>query len=814
MVNVEESRINNKRKPLKGAVLFTVLCVMAVILILMVTTIGLSSVASKRAYSEYYDAQIAATGRSVINSVLESLEPKAGNNKALGKTIYDEVSNSPSHSYTVKIANGGDLGQGLGRVEQIEFSKAGVDSASDFFVSGTDYMIMKVTATITMGNKTTTYSEYVSDMVHFPGKNGGNGGLLSTSGASTSGTGMTVLGPFGGGFKDCTKIPGELTLKNEGAYTGVQFFNSSIKVNTYKTFLYDTNSSTKSYDYDDLIQANYQGMTLLGNLKLENNAVPFISKTANTDNTKIPYVFITGTYDATDATYVSLGTLADNGGDKNAASGFEGLGGGISGVVKNTSGNRVNLYCGNFDFSTKMIDLKVAGDIYCYDNTKTSNLGGGLNTTPLLNWAQEQTTGGSVKNANIISGNIYTKGNLKLLQCKVGVDGNVYVDGTLNLEDIVKIKNMDQLPRIHNGKIYCRSVIPADYTNVNDSSNEYKDLVSKIEVTATSSFPADMELDKILGITFTPAVSSGSAQLEAIEKGNYTLNNSADFSKKFVQNPKEMNTKFYMPDPSDSSKMVLRNSYNQSGVTPSADKYNDSNIPSEIKDQCVISGTINSKKIVITPRPKSENKELWITLDGVTLNSTEFIVKNTVKDAANNDVEAGPVCFYVKDGTDLQLLTGSRIITQFYADDYFSPMSGGNKLKKDINIKNGSMSAEYIPNVYLYGSNREDGVTDANRETIKFANYAMFTGYIIAPRASLEAYNMGQSGSSVTYDGVEYKVKNQNPCVGIVGSVIVGPIKEWQNDVVMLYVDNSNPSAATPAHDYFGYTPLPGFTNY
>ena len=199
----EKKSFSTGRKPLKGAVLFTVLSVMMVILILMLTTVGLSSVASKRAYSEYYDAQIAATGRSVISTVLESLEPTSGNNKALGKTIYTEVSNNGS--YEVYLENGGNLGQGLGRVDKIEFSKAGVDDVGDFFVNGSSYMIMKVTATITMGNKTTTYTEYVSDMVHFPGKNGGNGGLLSTNGADSSGTGMAILGPFGGGFKNYVK---------------------------------------------------------------------------------------------------------------------------------------------------------------------------------------------------------------------------------------------------------------------------------------------------------------------------------------------------------------------------------------------------------------------------------------------------------------------------------------------------------------------------------------------------------------------------------------------------------------------------------
>ncbi len=514
--------------------------------------------------------------------------------------------------------------------------------------------------------------------------------------------------------------------------------------------------------------------------------------------------------DTTEATYVSIGTLAADGTDKNAATGIDGSAGGISDVIKNTSGNKVNLYCGNFNFSTKMQDLKIAGDIYCYDNTKTSYLGGGLNTTPLLNWAQDQINGGSVKNANVISGNIYSKGNLKLLQCKVGVNGNVYVNGQLDLTDIVKIKSMDQMPSIHGGKIYCKSVNPADYTNVDGASDAYKNLVSNIVVSPAIDFPADMELDTLLGITFTPAASTGSAQLKAIDEGNYVVNTATDFSKKIVQNPKEMNIKFYMDDPSDSTKKVLRNSYSQSGVAPGSKTYTASDIPSEITEQCTINGTMTGKARTSTPRPASENKELWITLDGVTLSSTEFIINNTVKDDKGKDVEAGPVCFYIKDGTNLELLTGSRIITKFYADEYFSAMSASNKLKKDINIKNGSMDSKYIPNVYIYGSNKESAVTDANRESIKFANYAVLTGYIIAPRAQIEAYNMGMPGGKVTYDGVDYGT----PSVGIIGSVIVGPIKEWQNDVTMLYVDNSDPSVATPSHDYFGYKPIAGFTNY
>lgn len=812
MVKVENGKSNKAIKPLKGAVLFTVLCVMAVILILMIVTVGLSSVASKRAYSEYYDAQIAATGKSVISTVLESLEPTSGNNKALGKTIYDEVRNNGS--YTVTLDNGGNLGQGLGRVDQIEFSKAGMDSATGFFVSGSDYMIMKVTATITMGNKTTTYTEYVSDMVHFPGKNGGNGGLLSTSGASTTGTGMSILGPFGGGFKGYVKATTTtpLELKNDGGYVGPAFFNQSIKINTYKTFVFDTNTATTSYDINDMSKADYQGLTLLGDLVIENNSAPFVSKTATSDAQSTPYLFLTGTLNCSSATNVAIGTLASQNLIADAKQ---------ADLIKQTSGNKVNIYCGNFTFPKNKIN--VASDIYCYNNNATSTLGGDMNDTPLLTWVEDQVSSGTLKNANTISGNIYTKGNLKLSQTKVAVKGNVYIDGNLDLTELGK--GSQQIPDVSGGKIYCKSVSPADYKNEDGASDQYKNLLTKIEIVTADQFPADMELNNILGINYTGSPSTGAEQLAAIDAGNYTLTGAIDFSKKIVQNPLEMKNKFYSEDTSVTpSVWTLRNSYSQSGVAPGAKVYgNDANptnniekVPDVITEQCTIKGDIWGKQIVVKPKPKTANEELWITLDDVsllTLGSTksEIIVEDTVDDGTGKMVEAGPVCFYVKDGTSLNLKTGARIITRYYANNYIDTPANNNKLKADISINNGSMTYQYIPNIYIYGSNKESDITnESQREVLNFENNSLITAYVIAPRAALSIGEMGSLGSKVTYEGVEYK----NIRVGIIGSAIVGPIKEAKNNVTLLYVDNSDPSNTAPPHDFFGYHPLPGFTNY
>ena len=86
----------------------------------------------------------------------------------------------------------------------------------------------------------------------------------------------------------------------------------------------------------------------------------------------------------------------------------------------------------------------------------------------------------------------------------------------------------------------------------------------------------------------------------------------------------------------------------------------------------------------------------------------------------------------------------------------------------------------------------------------------MRTAYVVAPRAALTIGEMGDLGAQVTYEGVDYK----DIRVGIIGSMIVGPIRDAKNNVTLLYVDNSAGGTPVPPSDLFRYQPLPGFTNY
>lgn len=812
---MEVRSVPKKRKALKGAVLFTVLSVLSVVLVLMIVTIGLAGAASKRAYAEYHDTQIAATGKSVISSVLQSFDPNGtNNNKDLGKTIYTEVGNG--HTYELHLANGGNLGNGLGTVEKIEFSKAGYNSKNDFFVTGSDYMIMKVTATITMGDQTTTYTEYVSDMVNFPGKNGGNGGLLSTSGVSSTGTGMNILGPFGGGFKDY-KVPSTrstLELKNPGGYTGVQFFNDSVKINTAKIFVYEENSPAQSYSNDDINSADYQGLTVLGNIVVENNKAAFASKTNATEMSKQPYIMATGKIDFTKATAVHIGSLTDDTSNENAIYKSAAQ---YKEVIKKTAGNNVNVYCGSIEFATNGYNaVNINSNIYCYnDSSSVVSVIGGCDNSALTDWVKEQKDNGKYEKASAINGNIYTKGNLKLLNKKIEINGNIEVEGTL---DLTALKNCTdgKYPKLASGckiRVHQNAITPADYAS--NTNADYQALLSAIEFVdpATKIFPADFELDKIMGVTFDPPATTGAAQLSALENGKYNLNGSISFTSKILQNPMEMKRKYYEVDPSDSTKWYIKGSQKQSGVAPGAtvitEPDQNNRTVMSITEQCVLKGEF--KKSTINIKPNLTN-ELWITLDGVTLSGqTEIVVDDSpIDDGTGNKVKPKPVCFYIKDGTNLTIQEQSRIITKYYKDTYFSSMETNNKLKQSITIDNtGTVPSEMIPGLYVYG-NRDDSVTGL--ENIKISNYSIVTGYIIAPRASLEVYNASEasSGISVTYNGVDY----QNIAVGIIGSAIVGPVKEAQNNFTLLYVNNTANGTITPSYNMFAYSPIPGFTNY
>ena len=574
-----------KNKTFKGSVLFTVLSVLVVVLLLMITTIGLASAASRRAYKEYYDVQVNATGRSVVDSVLHSISPK-GNNAELGAEIYQKTMEKNGTPYTVYVSNNGDLGEGLGTVEKIDFAYVGHDAdindttldptiSKRYYIKGSKYPIIKVTATIRMGNEITTYSEYVSDMVINPGS-GGDGGLIGTNAISATGTGMNVLGPVGGGLNNGKATGNILSIGNAGVYTGVQFFNSSININTHKVFLYSENVPVSQYS--DKAVSNYNGVFVLGDMFFQNNA-DFLSDYTGNVSKRTPYIFVSG--DVFFPNGMQIGACSET-----AVGGV--VGGDVALDASDVSqriGNIINLYCGAVKTKAYTIDssdpssvkvteggdsssfVKVTGDIYCYDEQDTSVLVG-KDSSPLTDWITELRKGHD--NVSEIKGSVKTKGSLnygnptsqmhingdlvveRILDIrgeKVTVDGNVSAH-ILKIPYVFvssdDIKNKLKCATLEYDYVIDKEDKCYDKAGTEIASYDLTNLLSQ-PISLTGKFPADKELDQVLGITFDTPTTSGKSQLEQINKQEYSLTSGA-LSNKIIQVPKEMNSRFYVVD--------------------------------------------------------------------------------------------------------------------------------------------------------------------------------------------------------------------------------------------------------------------------
>jgi len=202
------------RKTLRGSVLFTVICVMALLIIFLTGTLALASASSNRAHKSYASSQASYTARAAIDAFVQSMERKPGipaaiedmgsdpldvemkiNDPSLGvigsyyegvwregKIIIEPVANSDSYMYT-------DLGDGNG--------------ARWVAVNA-----VKVTATCRVGREEETASAYIRKTAgtHNEQSPGGLDGLQEVGGNSF-GNGGLITGGFGLGIsKDATGL--------------------------------------------------------------------------------------------------------------------------------------------------------------------------------------------------------------------------------------------------------------------------------------------------------------------------------------------------------------------------------------------------------------------------------------------------------------------------------------------------------------------------------------------------------------------------------------------------------------------------------
>jgi len=881
-----------KRFRLKGSVLYTVTLVMMVMLILMMSAIALAGTANKRAYSEYHDDQTTYTGRSVIDSVVKTLG-KGQANESLGTHIATKLINKPSEPVVVNVNDKEALPDGYGTVEKLEFTYVGKDAEDDFYINGSGYNIFKVTATVKMGNETTTYSEYVCGVNNGGGGGGGGAGFLASNNFSLGGsTGATIHGPSytltlpkldaSGNvvldaegniqWPDAYKEP--LTdFRNDAGLSGGGLYGSTLR--------FTTGNSVVSFQ-KNINGSN--GLSVSGNIAII-NPTAFLSEykpvydSADPDKsdsiTNIPYIYCDGTFYAKVNPYV--GALS-SGSDPRVGNPINIYAGRIL-SPENDGTMYSSIYCYNSDATYSPSDKRTAPLTFTIPNINAASttdevntaldgkspisvLVGNGNGTKLLDWAS-----GVMGDKKLQTGNIYTKGHLKLgtdpthkfeikgdicveqvldmTNCSYGssVYGNICVNGQLMVKDAATFSSILK----DSSTVTCRQITDAAGNNLKDAA----ELSGKITIKDDAfTWPTGMSKDDILG--------KNDKSYKIIQTQNDAFESFYDVKgQKFKRSENNScldvsgTTEIYYYD---NNEVKMRTVSDATAVSkgPKVD----------ISKSCTIAGgTFKNCTFNITPPAKSE---IWINLYDVKFSNCNIIV---------DDSDGREVYFYIPQGDNYSSTVSSaegkyfeaisntpgadsRTVTNlkntFYADNthfltknynetYFG---GGESLVNPLNLKTyykkdedqlkanykkdeDQLKANFVPDLYICAADNktkpsatDDKIPDPDTVvTIDFSNQCVLTGHIIALDSNFSWANSSHKFSdgnfSYTLEGATKEDTFSNKNISVIGSIFVANIKQIQNTFQCFYVDYfPEGTEIKDVKDKYSWETIDGYVSY
>lgn len=435
-----------KKRTLKGSILFTVVSVLALMTIFMTSALALAAAANKRAHKTYSASQASYTARAAIDSILAAV----GTNNEFANAV-DSLPQNGKFEVDIGINS-----PSLGKIDTASVEYAGKTTIFDPNTkTWVEKNLIKITAEVTMGGETT---KLVSHVVQDPVTKSNDGpGFLTMGGAgAANGNNGSIFGGayYGMGhghdggtwngnltYIEWNPYDGKLTTLDDKQYlTNENFYLKDI--NRVEAFMVvNGNFDLKTYLTIYYTQLG-KGLQIWGDLNMS-NGVPIIKLSdplrAEIDSkalkfNEIPYMYVDGTMKMENQSF-SIGE----------------------------SSYPFNIFCGNIDLNSG--SLQSYADIYCYDKNKTSKIN--TNSTALYSWASSLVDGGSGYSCS--GGNIYSKGNIEFSgNASVGdaINGSVKADGDVAINKELNIKgdlvvggklslNNDNIKV--NGKVYADS---------------------------------------------------------------------------------------------------------------------------------------------------------------------------------------------------------------------------------------------------------------------------------------------------------------------------------------------------------------------
>lgn len=791
---MSEHVIQYRRSGLKGAVLFTVLAVMMVMLILILTTISLAGIASKKAYSDWYDNQSNYTAQSLVDEIIVSLQPGQVNDEVGGEIV--SKLNAVGQSVQLDVqSNGTSYIPGYGDIDSLTFTYV-ANEGTDYDVPGykvsatNGKKIIKVTAAVKIGNEMSSYSRYVIG----GGKNnridangGGYNAISSNIGGAGSDTSPSVFGHYYAGIDG--SVQNDATLGNRASLAGDIFY----QLGNGKKLIIAESGPEMVFGRNDPAENFFSGLMVNGNIEFAGGK-RIVSQYTN--EIGAAEIFLSG----------SGGTVTLN--DKLSMDNLSNIPYICSsGHIEMSSGiltveGPLNIYCSYINLGGTGGGAKIDGNanIFCTDSTKTSNITNDSST--LTEWASATIT--DVQYDDMQTGNFYTKGDLNIDAngvftikgdlCVMGnltigkgtleVTGGVYVGGTINDDT----------------KITSSKVIEKDLgTSFKSTMNKYP-VLSSCNVYYTDFPYAD--------------VKSGTAVLDNTKKANlYYLGTAFDdaFKEKrqmvradgtitsdevpVFQTLENLRNKYYdnlTVDPDN--KVVAPSKYKSGGIDYSTVVCPDWDGTLPITSSCTIKNDDLSKLNATTAiNPGGADICIILADDVKKIEGIKFVV---------DDSSGGSAAFYIKSTNNISFQM-VKIITKTYDDLLLSPPEKKLNLSSLSSYPLNSTDEEYVPHVYLYAD-------DGNPVHITFEHGdCLLTGDVLAPSAEFSwltnDYKIAGTldytffnYADVTHDGkvdaadkqLDKVTKTLTGNISVIGSIEVAKMTDVTNDFVYLYVDD------------------------
>lgn len=800
-----------KNNKVKGSILFTVVSVMAILIIFLMGTLVLATSASNRAHRTYSTSQTQYTARTAIDSILEAFS----SSDDFAEAICDL---SPSNSsLTVDVELDQSTLASMGDVHDVVIEYVGQQK---YYNESTkvweDKDQLKITAQVTLGGITKTATGY---LIKDPPKNnsssGGGAGFV-TGGTANS---KNHTSSFGGTYFNIDQSLASLNFNSLdlGAETKSYWSNQKFSLTNGQVMEADVVMNGDLYINTKCIfifPTTGKGVSVWGDLSFQNpDKMDFISKNVIAGNSykynEIPYLYVDGT----------IRTQDENG---NWAS---------NPLTWGNSNLPLNVFCGKTEI-TGGTSVKIYADMYMMDNSnsfiKAMNEGSLLGkwTSDVLNKTRD------LNAVSYSSGSMFSKGSLTLEDFSVTKDVRVENDLTINANstdvtidgDVVvggKLTITGSNKVSIGGEIYCDKVyennklidnaplksgieertcyamletstsildgtttyiwknvygnelgsVDVELTPVGDEKDKdnnskkyedeegtpydapeyeaYYDTNTGVYITADKAFESTLETSNGVKILPVTSYTDSIYPIEMEKKAVLGLTTLYDINGDPLPKEETQIVQTLSEIGSGSINPYTNTVYEIPSTYDVSKIYSQDVLPTEITQSCTLTGDFSGKEIYINPGVNS----IWINIDNVNLQNHSKICVD--------DKSGGRVNFFISNSLKMD---NSSIITTTFKDIIENNKSFQINTYDNVGINDPSIVTLPAPNIYIYAGPDEDA-----GYSMSMNNSGYITGYIKAPYLNFMMPNVSSNSftGKIYYNGKQVSDNNGGFIVGI-----------------------------------------------